>query len=156
MVLADNNIRKRGALKGTITRFNNFLMTANIDLIELQARLAQIETKLSEFNVIQTKIESELTPDKLAEQDIEREEFENAYFSALREGRKKVQELSPALVAGVQAPGYRAQELPRIQHIRINDYDDQLPRIPLPTFDGWLNFQDTYLTLIHNKERRDV
>ena len=80
--------QKRGIVIADLTRFKTYLASPDIDIVELQARLERIQTKLNEFKVIQAEIESGLEGDLLKSQYNEREYFENMYFSVLKDGRK--------------------------------------------------------------------
>ncbi|KAJ8972170.1 hypothetical protein NQ314_000298 [Rhamnusium bicolor] len=77
--------KRRGYLKGQLTRFTNFLSTCNDEaniLLQLQARLDAIKTTFSEFNSVQVKIEY---ADEVSNSEMhlrEREECETKYFEA--------------------------------------------------------------------------
>ncbi|KAJ8954661.1 hypothetical protein NQ317_012930 [Molorchus minor] len=86
-------VKKRGSLKARVTHLSNFIKNLQsseeideIDIIELEQRLARSELLIREFDEVQIAIESQ---DENPEgQYEEREKFEKAYFHTTSLGQK--------------------------------------------------------------------
>lgn len=83
------NIRKRGICKSKLTSFSKYLSTLtsfpdsinDVKLIELESRLHKFPDIFSEFDTYQSFIE--VNSENMDEQFLEREQFENSYYSLL-------------------------------------------------------------------------
>ena len=140
--MADLNklIQQRGKVKGSLTRFANFLNKGNYSTTELKSRLDKIDNLWEEFDVVQSEIEI-LDPDQ-PDQEIEREEFENSFFKYTALAKEHTAGPTPASTI----------------KITYNDAFDshtniKLPTVNLPAFSGdyqdWLSFFQTFNALIH-------
>lgn len=151
-------IKKRSAIKSKLTIFGNHIKLietskplTELQIIDIQCRLQKIEPLYEEFDTLQTEIEILSDEPPVEEVPAERVQFDNNYYSLvarakslLAAGRKdseSVAEFSDAESGG------RVRNLVR------------LPKIDLPHFSGgyqdWLEFKDTFLSLIHNSDRID-
>lgn len=143
-------IRRRGTLKGEITRFNHFLGNGTPDPLDVQERLDRIRKNWEAFQSLQAEIEKGMDAKQLLEQDEERETFEAAHYAVVRAAKNHIPAVQANIVQHEQADGaifiQSQQEL-----------QESLPRVTLPNFDGsceaWLHFRDTYVALIHNRPR---
>lgn len=139
-------VRKRGIVKGRLTRFAshlNSLTSLTTELrVDLKLRIKGAEILFSEFNEIQSKVE-EIVPDcDIDEQLDQRQQFEDSYYSIL---------------ARAESILSKDEEVPKsstCHHHSNKPVSVKLPTISLPTFDGayehWLEYRDTYLSLVHN------
>lgn len=134
--------KKRGIIKGRLTRFTNYLnsLTCDHDLTEqkrldLKLRIQGATSLFSEFNIIQTKLEE--CDDDLDEQLTQREMFENSYYNALSQAEYLFNQNKSISCENKQT-----------------NASVKLPTINMPSFDGsfehWLEYRDTFLSLVHN------
>lgn len=144
-------VRKRGIIKGRLTKFSNYLDSitdSDYDFshqkrIDLKLRIQGCTTLLSEFNDIQTKIEERVSDSELGEQLNQREQFEDIYYNliSLAEFKLNIDEVADCS---------RSCHSHNTTHI----HSVKLPTISMPTFDGsyehWLEFRDTFASLVHN------
>ncbi|XP_049873590.1 uncharacterized protein LOC126375230 isoform X3 [Pectinophora gossypiella] len=151
----------RGAKKGQLTKFNNFITTLgqipieNITSLqhkELIFRLSKIENVIHEFNEIQTRIEF-LSED--IKHTIERDIFEDLYYSSIPIAQELIESYLKA------NPVDKSDGNSDHSHISVKTGCNQLnniklPTISLPKFDGnylkWLEFRDTFDALINSNE----
>ncbi|XP_045538252.1 uncharacterized protein LOC123721942 [Papilio machaon] len=138
-------IRKRGILKGRLTKFVNHLHSLVKPLgqesrIDLKLRMDGAGILFSEFNSIQSKLEETVSECDIDEQLNQRQQFEDCYYSTLSKAES---------LLGV---GREVAECSKM--CSQNQSSIKLPVITLPTFDGlyehWLEYRDTYLSLVHN------
>lgn len=142
-------IKKRGILKGQLTKFHNYIqdLTPESDLMQLKLRLVKIQECWSEFEDVQCNLEI-LTSE--TSQSREREAFENSYFQivaaaqTLIDDREQKPLISPVPTTDIihdVSPGAQGPKL-------------KLPTIALPTFSGniddYLPFLELFNALIHN------
>lgn len=135
-------VTKRGQCKAKLTRFTNFIskFDESKTIIELQARLDKMDPLWSEFEQIQSDIES---LDISNAQDSERESFEDAYFNIVARARQIIVDKSdvPTTISSV-----------RPTNGQNNSF--KLPTISIPDFNGdykeWYNFFDTFNALIES------
>ncbi|XP_056636636.1 uncharacterized protein LOC130445135 [Diorhabda sublineata] len=147
-------IKKRGVIKAQLTIFtkavNEFATISNLsqtEVTKLKDRLRDAENYLDEFKSYQLEIE--LQDDiNLDEQLIERERFENSYYDAIAVAKNILQ-------------SYNNHD----NDTNLSVISDKaccknegikLPDISLPKFSGnfedWLEFRDTYKSLIHDRK----
>ena len=132
---------RRGSIKGSITRFNNYLnaFSSNPNVMELISRLEKIEGMLDDFDVCQSKLE-QLVDD--FDHEKERDDFESSYYLNIARAKSI---LNPSVAPKSSSSLTEAAD--PLSNLR-------LPPLNLPTFDGnlknWLHFHDTFLSLIHN------
>lgn len=140
-------ITKRSSVKGRITTFEKFLIdlkklerVSKCQINELKVRLKKLEELFSDYDLIQTSIEI-----KDSSAQGEREGTEDRFFQALAEAQEFIENYER---------GYAESECSK--SINLNNSIVKLPTIKLPIFDGdmnkWLEFRDTYTTMIHNNE----
>nr|CAI5818359.1 unnamed protein product [Callosobruchus analis] len=138
---------KRGALKGQLTRFANFLneITESTDINELVARLKKIEPILETFESVQ--IEIELICEEV--QDTERTTFEDLYFQMISKAKN---------VISNQNGEHSVSSVPDNSGSDILDVHSKvkLPPIKLPEFFGsyeqWMTFADIFTSLVHENQ----
>ncbi|XP_045449094.1 uncharacterized protein LOC123657615 [Melitaea cinxia] len=140
--LVKDLIKKRGILKGRLTRFANYVSNLKNETIcskkqiDLKLRIQGASTMFGEFNNIQTKLEESVSD--IDDQLTQRELFESSYYNAISEA-----EYLLSLCKDTDTLNPSAQK-PTIK----------LPVISLPIFDGsignWLQFRDSYISLVHN------
>lgn len=148
---------KRSSIKGQITKFRNYLdkisklpELSNIDLAELNLRLNKFQGLSTRFDDLQTEIEVLNAPNIEVEID-ERERIEQDIVQNIAIAKTELQQYSSD------------EDGKRRQSILVNadsDYQNlsfRLPQIQISKFDGspfrWLEFRDTFLSLIHKNER---
>ncbi|XP_059057219.1 uncharacterized protein LOC131850860 isoform X2 [Achroia grisella] len=148
-------IKKRSSMKSKITVFNNYLnlISSNADIshlqrLDLEERFNRFEAMYSDFDALQTDIEV-LSDDAEAESALtDREEFERQFFRvvALARSLLATSRDSAGSVAGSEDANSGA--------LNTKQNFVRLPKISLPCYDGfyqsWLEFRDTYISLIHN------
>lgn len=122
----------------SLVNFQNVTLTAK-QAAELRLRQQTAQALLYEFNTVQNSLE-EYT---LESDDFdERDDFESAYYSALAD--------CEVILHSVQ------KEEPKPS----GNKGFKLPTINLPKFEGnydnWLEFRDTYLSMIHNSNQLDT
>lgn len=161
---SDSSVRdltkKRGNIKGRLTSFSKHvgsLLNVNVDsiserqLTELKLRSESIKQLLVEFNIIQSAIEDvvEDNQDTQVKQIEARESFENSFFSVMADVEQLLERKSHYSKVSVSRDESRCNVNSAIK----------LPTITLPTFDGnfdnWIEFRDTFLSIIHNSNQLD-
>lgn len=146
-------VKLRGNVKAKLTLFGNYLKTidgsqplTDLQITEIELRLSKTENTFSEFDQLQTEFES-LSEEKTKYE--EREGFENKYYMLVAQATAMVHHER------------RVRDEQRDDRRRCTDIPDphdfvRLPKINLPLFDGdfqhWLEFRDTYLSIIHNNK----
>lgn len=145
-------IRKRGIIKGRLTKFTNYLqLLENSSLestsqsrIDLKLRMNGATTLFSEFNEIQTKIEENVSDGELFDQLNQREVFEDSYYSTMAHAESM---LDSEATDGSRNQSCHSHNTQIYKSIK-------LPTIVMPTFDGsfehWLEFRDTFISLVHD------
>lgn len=142
-------IRKRGQIKGRLTRFVNYLAsikTSDISTqtrIDLKLRIKGTNNIYSEFSTVQNSIDDLVSESELDAQLNERTSFEDTYYTALSQAELMLEQSSPNSsdnsLNSMSSSGRTCIKLPTIQ---------------MPTFDGsyntWLEFRDKFLSLVHN------
>lgn len=151
-------IKKRSSMKAKLTNFSNHLdslvkCTSLTDLqrIDLEGRLSKFDALYSEFDALQMNIEVVTATPDIAY--AERAKFEERYHALLAQARSLLEANQPRARAGSGASSTdRSGGSCKRSFIR-------LPKIDLPHFNGsydcWLEFRDTFLSLIHNSESID-
>lgn len=139
----NEGIRKRGVVKGKLTRFGTFFNTfqrnEKRNYTELKLRLDKLETLFDEFDIIQTEIEAFAEPDSQQE---ERIKFENEFFSIQAAAVNELASHEPSDLIDSR------------NNRQGTDAQVKLPRINLPEFNGeyenWQSFRDNFTVIIHN------
>lgn len=141
-------VKKRGVVKTKLTLFIKFIEelsqikgVSEVQKTELRERLAKISSVLDRYTEIQDEIElNTLQPQA---EIIERETFENKYYAVVAKCKSFLSRTS-------SGPGTSST---------ISKGNIKLPTISLPSFDGsydqFIEFRDTYLSLIHNSQDID-
>lgn len=153
-------IHKRGTIKSQLTLFKKFLdgldtnNITDVNLQNIQLRLAKIEPLYDLFNELQTEIElTSLLKDNDSTTDDEREKFEETFFNVTSQANTIVKvyigsEKSTSSRKTPAAPSHQGS--PKINVIR-------LPQIHLPVYRGeftlWREFFDAFSSLIHNNDQ---
>ncbi|CAK1583794.1 unnamed protein product [Parnassius mnemosyne] len=144
-------IKKRGGLKAKLTSFNNFLnlikdlvVLSELQKSELECRLRKIDAVYDQFDALQMEIEA--LSEQVEDEYKERLQYEEQYYSLLALARSMMN-------AATSSTSSRAGSV-------TDDHEDScapkfhLPVINVPQFSGdfqeWLEFRDTYLSIIHN------
>ncbi|XP_062530828.1 uncharacterized protein LOC119630214 isoform X1 [Bombyx mori] len=142
----DTLIKRRGAIKAKLTIFRNYIKPltsfsslTDLQRFELEGRYERIQCLYNDFDKLQTEIETLLdAPD---DDFKSRCEFEDQYHPAV------------ALARSLLSATTNSEDSGRV-HTNV-----RLPKIDLPHFDGsvqgWLEFKDTYISLIHNNKCND-
>nr|XP_037870440.1 uncharacterized protein LOC101742864 isoform X2 [Bombyx mori] len=142
----DTLIKRRGAIKAKLTIFRNYIKPlssfsslTDLQRFELEGRYERIQCLYNDFDKLQTEIETLLdAPD---DDFKSRCEFEDQYHPTV------------ALARSLLSATTNSEGSGRV-HTNV-----RLPKIDLPHFDGsvqgWLEFKDTYISLIHNNKCND-
>lgn len=143
--------KKRGSIKGRLTLFAKFVNsfdTAQLSekqVTEFKLRCDAGKLLLSDFNDVQSSIEELVSESDLIQQLEIREGFENSYFDVMSTASNLIKhQVTDCLNEESKCSGNSLVKL---------------PTIALPSFDGsyddWLGFRDTFLSMIHNSKRLD-
>lgn len=150
----ENLKQKRKIVKATLTRFETFVTKfKNGDNIEnLKARTTRIDSILDEFMKIQGHIiEIEGESDKLTE---ELTNFESSFFSVIASANIIINRTERLFQAFAHSQTNNSVSNQSASDVNIISSHVKLPTINIPTFLGayesWLNFRDTYKSLIHD------
>lgn len=142
-------VKIRGQLKGQLTRFRSFIneVQGSDSITQLEIRLEKVEYLWTQFDNVQTEIESF---EDEAETSTERELFENAYFEAISKTKDIINNKTKT-ETNTRSASNSSEPLINVK----------LPTLNLPIFNGsyeqWLPFYDSFNALIHqNKELADV
>ncbi|XP_045762268.1 uncharacterized protein LOC123865340 isoform X2 [Maniola jurtina] len=150
-------IKLRGSIKGKLTIFQNFVNSldkcdhiSETQYNELECRLSKIDSLQNDFDKFQTELE--ILSDDTSQLLLEREEFDTKYFSLVAEARTIMNRSKRHLQRRMSVS--EASEGSESRDGGFHDFV-RLPKISLPSFDGekmtqWLEFRDTYLSLIHS------
>ncbi|XP_049884830.1 uncharacterized protein LOC126379907 isoform X2 [Pectinophora gossypiella] len=157
---------KRRSVKGRITKFSKYLNSLPAGDLSVQDR-SQLCTKLEKFTVmfdsfddLQSRIEV-YNEDNLDDELQEREEIEDSFHSNIAFAKVKLGTISLAETSG-QAERESATYTPNDSQCAHScggqqDLGFRLPVIQISNFDGtyfkWLEFRDTFESLIHNNTR---
>lgn len=137
---------KRGTIKGKLTLFVKYVAALNLNLtpiqkVELKLRLENAKIFYSHFDQIQSRIEELVDESELSKHLEAREAFEDQYFQTMS--------LASSFVNSGESSAASSSSTSNVSPVK-------LPTIALPAFDGsyehWLEFRDTYTSLIHNSK----
>ncbi|KAJ0183500.1 hypothetical protein K1T71_001476 [Dendrolimus kikuchii] len=142
-------IKKRGIIKGKFTLFVKYVQTLDktkiteLQKAELNERLLKSESLFDKFSDIQDEIELNMSEFQLEKELLEREAFENQFYEIMAQYKCFLKESGSLEHSFCQS----------------NRNFIKLPTISLPSFDGtydqWLEFRDTFQSLIHNNNDID-
>lgn len=148
-------IKKRSSIKGRLTVFASHLKTIDESTItatevrELQLRIGKIEALYHLYDEVQLKIEC--SSDNMDIQMAERTEFETQYYKTCAHAHE--------ILNTYQRLHEKIENASNASHSRANHRLVKLPTIQLPKFGGsydrWLEFHDTFSSLIHNNDDID-
>lgn len=146
-------IKQRAAYKGQLTSFANYISELDesslddVEVDELQLRIARMEKMFDRFEEVQLSLECVV--DESESQQLERNEFEKQYYKLLSRARK--------IHNGCKRAESVTTEVSQRRSCVHNNI--KLPIIQLPKFSGsydnWLEFHDTFTSLIHNNDDID-
>lgn len=149
-------IKKRASFKGRLTAFNNYINSLNKSSLspteanELQLRTGKLESLYDQYDEVQLKLECIV--DDLAVQMTERSDFESNYYRVLSEAQDILASYNKKENTNW---GSGSENGSRFSNNKLV----KLPTIPLPKFSGsydnWLEFRDTFHSLIHNNNEID-
>lgn len=145
---------KRAAVKGKLERLRKYVKDLQVNensVDEAKCRIARDENIIQDFEEYQAILESlEADPDC----EVERETFENTYYSAMGTALKKIRDYEASLTPQPGQPIQQAAAQP-VTTARIS-----LPKIDLPHFDGkhedWLPFKEMFQSLVHHNDNIDA
>lgn len=142
--------KKRASVRGKLTLFSKYVDSLEHNNIteairtELQARLNKAEHLLSSFSEIQDEIDLNVNEVEFEKQLSEREAFENQFYAYVAKSK-----------CIIKANTTENQNI----NSSKGSCAIKLPTISLPSFDGsydhWLEYRDTYMSLIHNSKEID-
>ncbi|XP_045764365.1 uncharacterized protein LOC123866731 [Maniola jurtina] len=153
-LLVRDLIKKRGTLKGRLTKFGTYInnFDANVvtpqNKIDLKLRIEGATNLYREFDSIQSRIEECVSETDLDDQLTQREQFEDCYYSTLSQAELLSNRCGSSSSSKVTACS-KTCENSQLRSVK-------LPTITLPSFDGsyehWLEFRDTFQSLIHDSD----
>lgn len=161
--MAEKLIKKRSSMKAKLTNFSNYLdilsscsSLSKLQRIELEGRYSKFDALYGTFDELQTEIE--LLSDETDEAYAARAQFEEQYHSLAALARSMLADAVSA-EATHESVGFVAGSEDSASGRHNNNFI-RLPKIDLPHFDGgyqsWLEFRDTFLSLIHNNDSIDT
>ncbi|XP_069363471.1 uncharacterized protein [Maniola hyperantus] len=146
--------KKRGTLKGRLTKFGTYVNSfdANVatpqNKIDLKLRIEGATNLYREFNSIQSRIEECVNEADLDDQLTQREQFEDCYYSTLSQAELLVNRCDGSSSGKVTTCSKTCENI-QLRSVK-------LPTITLPSFDGsyehWLEFRDTFQSLVHDSD----
>lgn len=154
---------RRSSVKGQITKFKNYLHSVgqkkeltSIDLAELSLKLSKFEALSIRFDDLQSQIEV-LNSDNLLKEIDEREIIEHEFVVNIAASKKIIEEYNKLDIQQRRESFHDAN----IHFMECNDsYNGlgfKLPQIHISKFNGtffhWLEFHDTFESLIHKNKR---
>lgn len=153
---------RRSSIKGRITKFKTYLNSissislTSIQIGELQLKVDKIKKMSEDFDMLQSRIEV-LNFENMTSELIERDNIEQDFCITIATALHTIQ-TSEKDTSNTSSP--RADQTV-LEHSCCNhdrhEVNFKLPQIHVTKFDGtyfrWLDFRDTFLSLIHNNER---
>lgn len=140
-------VKKRGVVKRKFTLFLKYVQSLDesnltaTQKLELEERYQRDKILFDTFSEIQDEIDVAVSECQLDKELQEREAFQDQYYAIVAKCKCVLKDSSSQSVQS------QAQSQSRINGVK-------LPTISLPTFDGsydqWLEFRDTYMSIIHN------
>lgn len=150
-------IAKRSSIKGQITKFKGFLdkitqktILSGVEFTELNLKLTKFEGLLGRFDDLQTQIEI-LNIESIETEIDERDTIEQEIIITIATAKMYIDKIN--LQNETRRPSQDFNAQCRHDH---RDLGVKLPQIQIAKFGGsffrWLEFRDTYLSLIHENE----
>lgn len=155
-------IKKRSAIKCKLTIFSNHLKSLGSkplsvhQVTDLEYRLRKFVPLYEEFDALQIEIEILSDEPQTDDQAVsaERQQFDTDYFSMVSSAKSLLAEHASNAVRGGSVASFSDAESGTQVRSLV-----RLPKIDLPRFSGgyqnWLEFKDTFLSLIHNSNGID-
>lgn len=159
---AGDNVRlrelttKRSSAKGQITKFRNYLNgialkgeLSDIEVTELSLKLAKFEALSVKVDDLQNEIEV-LNPDNIVAEVDERDNIEHELIINIATAKNLLEKITKQ---------HERRRSGLDESCNFEHYDNglRLPQIQIAKFDGsyfrWLEFHDTFESLIHNNHR---
>lgn len=136
-------VYRRGQLKATLTRFNNFVNSQNLNISVLKVRKANLDTAWAEFEAIQTKLEELDTS-----QEPERILFEDEYFNAAALANDLIEQhdrdvhsnLNTSIPASLPSSVPNSSNSAKLQSISLPHFSG--------TYENWLPFFEIFQALV--------
>ncbi|XP_045506828.1 uncharacterized protein LOC123703003 [Colias croceus] len=149
-------VNTRSSIKGRLTKFKNYINNlfnsdhiSSQEMDELALRLDRFRALFTQFDDVQTRIEIENPTSMEAEIDA-RDEIEQDFISLIASAQKLLDKNNCELAS------VKSENQAHCGH-QSNEINFRLPLINIGNFDGsyfkWLEFRDTFESLIHNNER---
>lgn len=156
---------KRSSIKGQITKFKNYLNNlltketlTSTELAELTLKLGKFESLSNRYDELQNQIDILNSNNLTAEVD-ERDDIEQLFISNIASAQTLIQKYNSSKHEESIYRDLNASHSTSAQ-CNVNHHNPmgfKLPQIQIAKFDGsyfrWLEFRDTFLSLIHNNER---
>lgn len=153
----------RGAIQHRVTNINKFIVEKFLpgeekDIVELTIRLDQLENCKVEYYDIQNRILCLIDPAgeeaEYLRQVTKGDEFDDLFYAVKLLLTKNISSLQVTTPISAVPSGSGSFSN------SFSNHSVKLPTITLPTFDGsyekWVNFQDTFESLIHNSHHISV
>lgn len=156
--------RKRSTFKSKLTLFSKFVTQiqdkadiTDLQIIQLTERLNKIEMLINEFDEVQTRIESTVKEEDIEKELGERAKFKNDYYEQISLSKKIINDYNKKADSDHESlSSLHDVQILNEGSIHSSSCNIKLPTIQLPKFDGqysgWLEFRDTYMSLIHENE----
>ncbi|XP_059053595.1 uncharacterized protein LOC131847882 [Achroia grisella] len=153
---------KRSSIKGQITKFKNYIVSISckeiltpLEFSELTIKLSRFESLSSRFDTLQNRIEV-LNSSNLDSEIDERDDMEQLFVTNTAVAQSIIQKhqqnnhrddsnYKDLNSTQMSSPAGQHELGFKIPHVQIAKYDG--------TYFRWLEFKDTFLSIIHNNER---
>ncbi|XP_013145821.1 PREDICTED: uncharacterized protein LOC106108988 [Papilio polytes] len=148
----DSLINKRTSIRGRLNKFKNYLaqvgpIVEESQFNELQLRIQKVTELFQNYDLLQDKID-ELCPDTIDDEIDERDATESQFTQLLSKAKTIISQYSQTNI--------QASSTQNVSH-RPHEVSFKLPTIVISKFNGnysdWLEFRDTYKSLIHNNSQ---
>lgn len=150
---------KRSSVKGRLTKFKKHLdvvcssKLSKMQVKELEISIDKIRAMSSKFDELQAQIEV-INCDNMDSEIDERDEIEQIFISHLAIAEEQLDKYK---ATPHHSDSHNLSQCHHDQTSQCHHIDFKLPQIQITKFNGeyfrWLEFRDTYLSLIHNNER---
>ncbi|XP_053617910.1 uncharacterized protein LOC128679591 [Plodia interpunctella] len=153
---------KRSSVKGQITKFKNFVSNVSqnrdltsLELAELSVKLSRFEALSLRFDDLQSQIEV-LNSDNLQSEIDERENIEHEFVVNIAASKKIVDDYNKNSQQ-LDSSFHEASAHYNTEYAETCQVGFKLPQIQISKFNGtyfhWLEFHDTFESLIHKNSR---
>lgn len=154
-------IVKRSSIKGQITKFKNYLLALQSLEVELSSiELAELSLKLNRFEGLSVKfdnLQSDIEVLNYLSLDVEideRDNIEHDIIFCIAKAKSIIENTNIQIETRRKSV---APEAPCYHNQHNQGFGFKLPQIQISKFDGacfrWLEFRDTFQSLIHTNER---